>query len=535
MNTPFRVVILGGGTAGWMTASYLQKAFEGAVQITLLEAATIPRIGVGEATIPNLQRVFFDRLGIPEKEWMREVNASFKMAVKFVNWHPREAGPDRHFYHAFGLIPNIDNIPLSHYWVHRQRTTGNTEAVDYACYREPPMMDAKLSPCYRDGQQATWYAWHFDANLVAAFLKKKAVGWGVTHVVDEFDHADLDERGFVKALNTKSGKKLEGDLFVDCSGFRGLLINKTMNEPFIDMSDHLLCNSAVASQVPHDDEKHGIEPYTSSIGMSSGWTWKIPMLGRFGSGYVYSSHFQTEQSAADEFCKLWGLDPAKQELNRVKFRVGRNRNAWVKNVVGIGLASCFVEPLESSGIYFIYAGIYQLAKHFPDRNFDPVLATHFNREIEFMFDDTRDFIQAHYLSAPRNDTKFWAANKHDLKLSSNILAKLETYDAGLTVNMPVADENSYYSNFESEFHNFWTNSSYYCILAGMGRVPQKPLPTLGLRPSALRGAEAAFAKVKREQQDMLQKLPSCHEYLKRLHHKDGMALDPILNVNAQRR
>ena len=231
------------------------------------------------------------------------------------------------------------------------------------------------------------------------------------------------------------GRLIEGDLFVDCSGFRSLLINQAMGEPFIDMSDHLLCDSAVATAIPNDDARLGVEPYTSAIAMSAGWTWKIPMLGRHGTGYVYSSAFLDRDGATAEFSRLWGLDPERTKFNQIRFRVGRNRRAWVKNCVGIGLSSCFLEPLESTGIYFIYAAIYHLAKHFPDRGFDQRLIDRFNREVEVMFDDTRDFIQAHFYLAPRTDTPFWRANK-ELTLTDNILEKIAMYKAGVAVNPP---------------------------------------------------------------------------------------------------
>ncbi|MFD7914883.1 tryptophan halogenase family protein [Streptomyces sp. NPDC059752] len=523
-----KIVILGGGTAGWMAASYLGKALQSTVDITVLEAPTIPRIGVGEATVPNLQRSFFDYLGIPEEEWMRECNASFKMAVRFINWRtpgqgepqPRtladEARPD-HFYHPFGLLPDHDQTPLSHYWFKRKYEGETTEPFDYACFPEPPVMDAMKAPRTMDGEAATRYAWHFDAHLVADFLCRFATEkQGVRHVRDEMVHVEQDDRGYVTALHTKSGAVLDADLFVDCSGFRGLLINKALGEPFIDMSDHLLCDSAVATSVPHDDDAHGIEPYTSAIAMSSGWTWKIPMLGRFGSGYVYSSKFTSQEEATREFCELWGLDEEKTTFNHVRFRVGRNRRAWVNNVVSLGLASCFLEPLESTGIYFTSAAIYQLAKHFPDRSFNPALVNAFNREIEVMFDDTRDFIQAHFFIAPRTDTPFWRANK-ELELPPNIQEKIAAYRAGLAINPPISDESTYYGNFEAEFRNFWTNGSYYCIFAGLGLEPDAPLPALTHKPESVAGAAPLFDDVKRRQQHLVDTLPSTHDYLKRLH------------------
>lgn len=523
-----RVVILGGGSAGWMAASYLAKALQRTVSITVLEAPAIPKIGVGEATIPNLQRVFFDYLGIDEDEWMTECNASFKMGIKFVNWRspgkgepgPREHnGTSDHFYHCFGQLPFYDQTPVSHYWVRKKREGETDESFAYACYKEPPAMDAKLAPRRRDGSRATNYAWHFDAHLVADYLRRFATAkQGVSHVQDEMQEVVLDERGFITALKTKGGRTIEGDLFVDCSGFRGLLINKAMGEPFINMNDQLLCDSAVATAVPHDAEKDGVEPFTSSIAMTSGWTWKIPMLARFGSGYVYSSKFASKDEATEEFCGLWGLDPTETPLNHIRFRVGRNRRAWVRNCVSVGLSSCFLEPLESTGLYFIYAAIYQLAKHFPDKRFDPVLIDRFNREIEVMFDDCRDFIQAHFYYSPRTDTPFWQANKH-LRLSAEINAKIAMYTSGLPVNLPVAEDSAYYGNFEAEFRNFWTNSNYYSVFAGLGFLPEHALPALTYKTESIQGAESLFGEIKRQQQSMLSSLPTNYEFLRQLHGK----------------
>jgi hypothetical protein len=509
------VVIVGGGTAGWMAASYLRKALHPATRITVIEAADIPRIGVGEATVPNLQPVFFDFLGIPEEEWMRECNAAFKGAVKFVNWKSNpQAGERDHFYHPFGIVPNCDGVPLTHYWA---ADPDLGEGVDYACFKEPLLMDALRAPRAIDGTRLARYAWHFDAQLVAAYLRKVAIGWGVRHVVDEITGVQHQPDGGIASVNTKGGATIAGDLFVDCSGFRGLLINQAMGEPFVDMSDHLLCDSAVAATVHLDEEREGIDPYTSAIAMSDGWVWKIPMLGRVGSGYVFSSKFTTRERATEDFLALWKLDPRHTPLNNIKFRVGRNRRAWVKNVVGIGLASCFVEPLESTGIYFIYAAIYQLVKHFPDRSFDPRLIASFNREVETMFDDTRDFIQAHYLATPRRDTAFWRANAHDLHLSDRLEQKLGDYHAGLAINMPHTDEETYYRQFEVEFANYWTNGSYYCILSGLGRRPGRTLPLLRYRPEGRDKARAIFARIRSEAQDLRQRLPSNLDYLRQLH------------------
>jgi hypothetical protein len=524
-----KVVILGGGTAGWMTASYLGKALGPDVDVTVLESPAIPRIGVGEATVPNLHRAFFSFLGIEEDEWMREVNASFKMGVRFINWRTEGDGqstprtfngqPD-HFDHLFGLLPNHEQMPLSHYWAYKRELGLTDEPYDYACYRESPILDAKLAPRQQDGTSWTNYAWHFDAALVADFLRRFATErMGVTHVEGKMTEALRDSRGYVTGLRTEAGPIIEGDLFIDCSGFRSLLMNQVMEEPFLDMSDHLVNDRAVATQIPHDDAANGVEPFTSSIAMRSGWSWKIPMLGRFGTGYVYSSQFTEKDEATEEFCRMWGLDPSEQDFNHVRFRVGRNRRSWVNNVVGIGLSSFFLEPLESSGIYFITAAIYQLAKHFPDKNFDPILVDRFNKEIEVMFDDTRDFIQAHFCLAPRNDSEYWRANK-EIALAPDIQEKIAMYRAGMAINMPVTDEATYYENFDAEFHNFWTNASYYSIFAGLNFLPEHALPALTYRADAAYRADHLFDKIKSRQRELLETLPTMYEYLCRLHNKE---------------
>lgn len=209
------------------------------------------------------------------------------------------------------------------------------------------------------------------------------------------------------------------------------------------------------------------------------------MLGRFGTGYVYSSRFATQDEATEEFCALWGLDPREQPLNHIRFRGGRNRRAWVRNCVSIGLSSCFLEPLEPTGIYFITAALHQLAKHFPDRRFDPALIDSFNREIETMFDDSRDFLQAHYTLAPRNDTAFWRACK-DLELADDIKHKIAAYRTGLR-------------------------------FSGLDQLPDHPLPSMAFRPEASQGAEAVFAQIKEKQATLLKELPTTYEHLRELH------------------
>jgi tryptophan 7-halogenase len=324
--------------------------------------------------------------------------------------------------------------------------------------------------------------------------------------------------GNVQSVLTKTGQQYSADLFIDCSGFRSILIGKTLNEPFIDMSDYLLCDSAVASAIPNNDAQDGIEPFTSSIAMNHGWTWKTPMRGRFGSGYVFSSKFCDRDEATREFQQLWNLDE-NQPLRQIQFRVGRSRRSWVKNCVGIGLSSCFLEPLESTGLYFIYAALYQLVKNWPSKDFETQFRDKFNAEIDYMFDDCRDFVQMHYFTTSREDTPFWQANRYDLKISDSIKEKVELYKAGQPVSAVIADASDYYSTFDYEFRNFWPNSSYYCVLAGMGVYPNHLPPALVNNTQLVAQSETIFSEIQQRAIALSMQLPTTHEYLEILHER----------------
>jgi tryptophan 7-halogenase len=510
------ILVVGGGSSGWMTASYLARALEGKVKITLIESETIKTIGVGEATIPNLQRAFFDFLGIPEAEWMKQVNGSFKVGIKFINWDkvPKQGEKDRSFYHIFGGVPTCEGIPLQQYWLRKYLQRETTDGMHHACYPEAMLLDQNLSPRFRDGKKAMFYAWHFDAQLLANYLKNWSIERGVTRVVDDVVNVTLASDGAIQSVSTKTGQQYEADLFIDCSGFRSLLIGKALHEPFLDMSDYLLCDSAVATAIPHGDNQ--IEPFTSAIAMKHGWTWKTPMRGRFGSGYVFSSKFCSRDEATREFQQLWNLDE-NQPLRQIKFRVGRSQRSWVKNCVGIGLSSCFLEPLESTGLYFIYAALYQLVKNWPSKLFEPELRDRFNAEVDFMFDDCRDFVQMHYFTTSRDDTPFWRANQHELTISDSIKEKIELYKAGQSVGAVISDASDYYSTFDFEFRNFWPNASYYCVLAGMGIYPHQFPSSLLHNTSLIEKSETIFSDIQRQAITLSKQLPTTHEFLNIFH------------------
>jgi tryptophan 6-halogenase len=422
------VTIVGGGTAGWMTAAYLKKAAP-SVNVTLVESATIRTIGVGEATFSTI-KLFFDFLGLEEQDWMPSCNATYKLAIKFANWRTDGA----YFYHPFQRYETVDGYNMAEWWLKLKQ---GDEAFDRSCFTIPEICDRKLSPRFFDGRvfddkvqdyfagnrrpknsflsdhKVQYpYAYQFDASLLADFLKTYAMQRGVKQVIDEVNDVQLAEDGSIDHIITQSHGSIHGDLFVDCTGFRGLLINKALEEPFISFSESLLCDSAIALQVPSDIENDGINPYTTATAMNYGWAWNIPLYGRVGTGYVYSSAFTSKEDAETEFRNHLGPAAEGLRANHIKIRVGRTRNSWVKNCVAIGLSSGFVEPLESTGIFFIQHGIEELVSHLPGDSIDPEMVRSYNRVVAEGIDGVRDFLTLHYCTTERTDTEFWRAVKN---------------------------------------------------------------------------------------------------------------------------
>ncbi|BAY28608.1 tryptophan halogenase [Nostoc carneum NIES-2107] len=512
-----QIVIVGGGSAGWMTAAYLSKALDERVKITLIESSNITKIGVGEATFSTI-KVFFDFLGLKEQDWMPKCNATYKMAIKFMNWNAK----GQHFYHPFQRYEVIDSFDISEWWLKMKRAQ---EAFDYACFVIPWLCDNQKSPRYLDGKvfddkvQNEFsqeqiakknildnlkvqypYAYHFDANLLAKFMKDYAMQRGVQQIVDDVVDVQLTEDGNIDSLNTKKYGLLQGDLFIDCTGFQGLLINKTLNEPFISFSESLLCDRAIAMQIPSDMQKNGINPYTTSTALSSGWVWDIPLYGRNGTGYVYSSAFISEEEAEQEFRQHLGEVANNSKASHIKMRIGRNRNSWVKNCVAIGLSSGFVEPLESTGIFFIQHAIEELVNHFPGKCFNEELIRSYNKAVADCIDGVRDFLILHYCASDRADTKFWQATKNDIKVPEELQEKLRLWKNRLPSNKSI---NPKYHGFESY--------SYSVMLLGLNYIPESSLPVL--EHIRNHNAQAVFQAIKERADYLISTLPSQYEYL----------------------
>ena len=504
------VVIVGGGTAGWMTATYLRAAFGDRMSITLVESRNVGTIGVGEATFSTI-RHFFQYLGLTEPEWMPECSATYKLGIRFENW----SRPGHYFYHPFERLPTFDGFTLAEWWLMDRPT----EAFDQACFVMATLVENMRSPRSQEGtlfeaeredhptgvrttltEQNTQfpYAYHFDASLLADFLMRRGTAQGVRRVVDDVVDCKRDERGWISHLVTRNHGEIHGDLFVDCTGFRGLLLNKLMGEPFVSYQEMLPNDSAVALRVPTDIERDGIRPCTTATAMEAGWIWTIPLFGRNGMGYVYAADYCTPEEAERTLRAFAGPAAADLPANHIKMRIGRSRNSWVGNCVAIGLSSGFVEPLESTGIFFIQHGIEQLVKHFPDLAWDPDLVADYNRLVARCMDGVREFLCLHYRGAARSDTEYWKAT-NERPLPDGLDERMRLWGHKLP------DEETIYPHY----HGF-EPYSYIAMLMGLGGVPLRHRPALELLDPT--PARREWKRLREEGQRLVRELPSQYEY-----------------------
>ncbi len=397
------IVIVGGGTAGWMTAAALSKVLTNGYSIKLIESDEIGIVGVGEATIPMI-KLYNQALDLDENDFLRKTKGSFKLGIEFVNWG--KVGDS--YIHGFGKIgQDLGLISFYQYWLkmhHAGKAANleeysiNTEAARHGKFMRA-VTDRPNSPLADIA-----YAYHFDAGLYARFLREYGEGRGVKRIEGKIGNVvQRAEDGYIEAVVLESGKRIDGQLFVDCSGFRGLLIEQTLKTGYEDWSHWLPCDRAVA--VPCASAGP-LTPYTRSTARESGWQWRIPLQHRTGNGYVFSSRFISEDEATAKL--MANLDgEALAEPRPLRFVTGKRKNFWNKNVIAIGLASGFMEPLESTSIHLIQSSIARLTAFFPHAGFDQSDIDEFNAHSHFEFDRIRDFLIVHYHATERDDTPFW--------------------------------------------------------------------------------------------------------------------------------
>jgi tryptophan 7-halogenase len=396
------ILIVGGGTSGWMTAAALAQALQKDCAITLIESEEIGTVGVGEATIPPI-RMFNETLEINEAEFIKATQGSFKLGIEFVDW----AQLGHRYFHPFGPHGrNFDMVPMHQYWL-RARAEGEEAILDDHSMAWQLAKAGKFSRPLGDQRSvlSTFdYAYHFDAGLYARFLREYSETRGVTRIEGKVAQVlQNGESGFVTGVTTEDGRKIEADFFVDCSGFRGLLIEGALKTGYEEWTHWLPCDRAVAMPSENAGEP---TPYTRSTAREAGWQWRIPLQHRTGNGYVFASKFLDESKAAELLASR--LD-GKQlgDPRPLRFVTGRRKHHWVKNVVAVGLSSGFLEPLESTSIHLIQANISKLLALFPDRDFDPATIAEFNRIAVAETERIRDFIILHYKLTTRDDTELW--------------------------------------------------------------------------------------------------------------------------------
>lgn len=414
-QTVKRVVIAGGGTAGWTVAAALAQQLGPLLDITLVESDEIGTVGVGEATIPTFW-TFHKLLGVDEREFMRATDATFKLGISFENW---DRLGDRYI-HPFGDIGKSSWMAdFHHMWLMAKARGFAGEAGDYCFEHQAAAADKfALSKTTQIN-----YAYHLDAGRYAGFLREKFAPKGIKRLEGRIASVEQDgESGYVTALVMENGERVSGDLFVDCTGFIGLLIEKTLKAGYEDWRHWLRTDSALAVQT---ESTANLPPYTRSMARGAGWQWRIPLQSRVGNGLVFCSAQQSEAAARDELLNNIEGTPLT-EPRLIRYVTGRRRRVWVKNVVAIGLSSGFLEPLESTSIHLIQIGAMRLIQLFPFGGNFEALATRYNAQSLYDFEHIRDFIILHYKLTRRDDTPFWRSCR-DMEIPDSLAARIELF------------------------------------------------------------------------------------------------------------
>ncbi|HMP55426.1 MAG TPA: tryptophan 7-halogenase [Novosphingobium sp.] len=415
-----RIVIVGGGTAGGMAAAALSRYFGRSLAITLIESDAIGIIGVGEATIPQI-RLFNAGLGIDEAQFLRETNGTIKLGIEFVGWH-REGEA---YFHGFGDYPRTPGlVPFHHYWL-RHFHSGGTLLLDDFSANPLAAREGRygLRPGGPPAGRLPASAYHFDASLYAGFLRRYAEARGVVRREGVVRDVLRDgESGFLTALSMAGGSRVEGDLFLDCTGFRGLLIEQALNSGYEDWSHWLPCDRAIAMPSAGDGR---MEPFTRSTARKAGWQWHIPLQHRTGNGHVYSSSWIGDDEA-EAILRANLPGEALAEPRLLRFLTGKRRQIWKGNCIALGLSSGFLEPLESTSIHLIQSGIARLLALFPTVDCAPRLADEFNRQMDAEYAAIRDFLILHYHANAREGLPFWDHCRH-MTIPDGLAAKLDMF------------------------------------------------------------------------------------------------------------
>ena len=474
---------MGGGSSGWVAAAYLNGALNRLrkgprVDITVVESPDIPRISVGEATIPSLNHVL-EVADVNETDFVKHTDATYKQAIKYRNWLKNDGS---HYYHPFTRGPFGPIDYTGENWARSDRSIPYMETVSV----QPALCDLGLLPKtqgpWRFGAQIH-YAYHMDAQKFANYLTAHATARGVNHLRTNMTGVHMGENGLIKAIETDSAGQIEGDIFVDCTGFSALLIGKQMGVDYYDASQFLMCDRALVMPIPYDVTYPGeLKSYTTSTALSGGWILDIPLRSRRAVGYVHSSDFVSVEEAEREVRSYEGAHSEKLDTRVVDFHVGWRRLHWQGNCIAIGLSGGFIEPLESTGIYLSELGAVMLAEHFPHKDEHiPALAFRYNRILQNRYYEILDFINLHYCLTKRDDTPFWREVQKPEHITDRIKAKLEFWRAKRPSSADLEDQ--FFLDQTQELSpptgdaidrrptvdtaKLWSHYSYECIMYGM--------------------------------------------------------------------
>jgi len=497
------IAIVGGGTAGWMAAATCARKFhDGSCRITLIESAEIGTVGVGEATIPPI-RLFNQALGIDEAEFMRATQGTFKLGIEFVDW----SRVGHRYMHPFGIPGLTADTTVHQRWL-QLRTEQDTGAFeDYSLNALIARRDRMARPGANAGP--IWgqysFAYHFDASLYAAFLRRYSETRGVQRIDGKvIDVALRASDGFIESVRLEDGRCVEADLYIDCSGFRGLLIEQALQTGYEDWTHWLPCDRAVA--VPCESAG-ALTPYTRSTARTAGWQWRIPLQHRIGNGYVFCSHHLGDDEAAQTL--LANLDGKALAAPRVlRFTTGRRKQIWNRNCVALGLASGFLEPLESTSIHLIQKGLTHLFNLFPDRSFSRVLIDEFNRLALADYEHIRDFLVLHYKATSRDDSPLWKYCRA-MSIPASLAHRLEHFrNSGRVLRYPA---------------DLFAQPNWLAVLLGQEIFPENGDPLVlrhGVEP-----LRAELAQIRARLENAARGAPTHEEFIAR--HCRAPALDTV--------
>ena len=507
MNTAIKsIVIVGGGTAGWITAGRIAAKHKSntsaGIKVTLIESPTINIIGVGEGTWPTMRNTLM-KMGISETEFMRECDATFKQGAKFAKWV--DGTPNDFYYHPLMLPQGFNKVDLPPYW---QTEFSHQSFSDAVCFQEQVCEHGLAPKLITTAEYASVanYAYHLNAGKFATFLQKHCVNkLGVNHILGDVIQINSAENGDIKSVTTAQQGEIFGDLFIDCTGFSSLLLGEHLAVPFVDRSDVLFIDTAIAAQVPYEQEDAPIASHTISTGQAAGWIWDIGLIHRRGTGYVYSSkhtsHDEAEQTLRDY------IGPAAKDLNfrKIPIQSGHRKLFWKNNCVAVGLSAGFLEPLEASAIVLVELSAEMIAEQLPAcREVMDITAKRFNETFLYRWDRIVDFLKLHYILSKRSDNNFWSDNRNPETIPESLQELMQLWRYRAPGNQDFTSNNEVFPA-----------ASYQYVLYGMGFKMDASLiaHTLDAKHLAAEQISQNAATIKKA----LNMLPTNRELMKKIH------------------